>query len=124
MDVEAAEFGAAVQLWKHLAWIEPIVRVERAFQPLLVRQVALVEHSPHQIALLDPDSVLAGQDTADLDAEFEDVGAKGLGTLDLAGLVRVVKNKRVKIAVTGMKDICHREPVSYTHLTLPTILLV
>ena len=51
---------------KHLAGIEQPVRVEGAFQPLLVREVGFVEHLAHQVALLDADAVLAGQDAADL----------------------------------------------------------
>ena len=68
MDVKAAELGATMQLWKYLARVEQAVRVERAFQSLLVRQVAFVEHRSHQVALLDADPVLAGQDAADLNA--------------------------------------------------------
>ena len=62
----------------------------------------------HQVALLDADPVLAGQDAADLDAEPQDVGAKRLGALDLAGLVGVVQDQRVQIAVAGMKHIGDR----------------
>src|SRR6516165_3444720 len=111
VDVKAAELGATMQLWKYLARVEQAVRVERAFQSLLVRQVAFVEHRSHQVALLDADPMLAGQDAADLNAELEDVDAKGLRALDLAGLVGVVKHERVKIAVAGVKDVGHREPV-------------
>ena len=68
MDMHAAEFGAAVQGRKHLAGIEQALRVERAFQPLLLVEIDLGEHLRHQIALLDADAVLAGQDAAELDA--------------------------------------------------------
>ena len=110
VDMQAAEFGAAMQLRKHLAGVEQPVRIEGAFEALLMRQVAFVEHRPHQVALLDADPVLAGQHAADLDAEPQDVGAKGLGALDLAGLVGVVKNQRMKIAVAGMKDVRDASP--------------
>src|SRR5262252_2836891 len=39
-DMEAAEFGAAMQSRKHLAGVEQTVRVECAFNTLLMRQVA------------------------------------------------------------------------------------
>ena len=68
MDVQPAQFGAAVQLREYLPGVEEPVRVEGAFEALLLREIALVEHRPHQIALLDADPVLAGQDAADLHA--------------------------------------------------------
>jgi len=66
--MKAAEFGAAMQLWKHLAWVEQAVWIESAFQALLMRQVALVEHRFHKIAFFDADTVLARQHAADFDA--------------------------------------------------------
>ena len=52
------------------------LRVEGAFEPLLLVEVDLGEHRRHQVALLDADAVLAGQHAADLDAELQDVGAE------------------------------------------------
>ena len=59
----------------------------------------------HQVALLDADAVLAGQHAADLDAEPQDVGAERLGPLELAGLVGVVEDQRMQIAVAGVEDV-------------------
>src|SRR5690349_7032110 len=52
MDVDATQLGAAVQCREHLAGIEQRVRIEHAFHALLLRQVRLVEHRGHEIALL------------------------------------------------------------------------
>ena len=41
VDVHAAEFGAAVQGRKHFSGIEQALRVERAFQPLLLVEIDL-----------------------------------------------------------------------------------
>src|SRR5262249_2543188 len=105
MDMETAEFGAAVQLRKHFSRIEQTIRIESTFQALLVREIALVEHRAHKIALFNADAVLAGQYTADFDAEPQDIRAKGLGALDFVGLVGIVKNERVEVAVAGVKDV-------------------
>ena len=48
---------------------------------------------------------------ADLDAEPQDVGAERLGALDFAGLVGVVEDQRMQIAVAGMKHIGDAEAV-------------
>src|SRR4029079_9381269 len=85
MDVHAAELGAAVQGRKHFSGVEQALRVEGAFQPLLLGEVDLSEHLAHQVALLDADAMLAGEHAAKLDAGAQNVGAKGLGALDLAG---------------------------------------
>src|SRR5437879_13043636 len=83
MDVYATQFCAAMQGRKYLAGIEQALRVEGAFQTLLLVEVDLAEHFRHQIALLDADAVLAGEHAAELDAGAQDVGAEGFGALDL-----------------------------------------
>ena len=45
-----------------------LVRIEGAFQPLLLVEIDLVEHRVHQVALFHADAMLAGQHAADLDA--------------------------------------------------------
>ena len=70
MDMHAAHLGAAVQLREHLAGVQQAVRVERAFQALLLVQIGLVELDLHKVALLHPDAVFTGENAADLDAEF------------------------------------------------------
>src|SRR3954462_10327810 len=87
MDMHATEFGAAVQGRKHLSRVEQALRIERAFQPLLLVEIDIAEHLAHQIALLDPYPVLAGQHAAELHASAQDIRAEGLGALHLAGLV-------------------------------------
>src|ERR1035437_5487507 len=97
VDVHAAEFGAAVQGWKYLAGIEQALRVERAFQPLLLVEVDLAEHLRHQVALLDADAMFAGQHAAEFDADPQDIGAEGFGPLHFAGLVGIVQDQRMQI---------------------------
>src|SRR5205823_4483519 len=48
MDVDAAEFSAAMQCWEHLAGVEQTLLVEGALEPLLLSQVSLAEHFRHQ----------------------------------------------------------------------------
>ena len=56
--------------------------------------------------------MLAGQDAAQLDGEPENIGAEGLCPLDLIRLVRIVQNERVKVAVAGVKNVCHGKAVA------------
>src|SRR3954452_13744732 len=69
MDVDAPEFGAAMQRRKHFAGVEQPLAVERALEPLLLGQIGFVEHFRHQVALLDADAMLPRQHAADLDAQ-------------------------------------------------------
>src|SRR3981081_1014888 len=101
--MQAAKLSAAVQGRKYLPRIEQALRVERAFQPLLLVEIDLAEHLRHQVALLDTDAMFAGQHAAELDADPQDIGAEGLRPLDLAGLVGIVEDQRMQIAVAGMK---------------------
>src|SRR5580704_13406517 len=70
MDMKTAELGAAMQLRKDLARVQQAIRIESAFEALLVRQVALVEHCSHEVALFDADPVLTRQHSTDFDAKL------------------------------------------------------
>src|SRR5438874_5181400 len=98
MHMDAAEFGAAVQRRKHFSGVEQALRVEGAFQPLLLVEVYFRKHLAHQVALLDADAVFAGEHAAELDTSAQDVGAEGLRPLDLAGLVGIVEDQGMQIA--------------------------
>jgi len=97
--------------WGTLAGVQETVRVEGAFEALLLGEVHLVEHRPHQVAFFDADPMFASEYAADLHAESQDIGAKFLCPLDFTGLVRIVQNQRMQIAVAGMKHIGDAEPV-------------
>ena len=47
--------------------------------------------------------MLTGQDATHLDTEPQDVGPKRLGSFDLVGVIGVVQNEGVKIAVACME---------------------
>jgi hypothetical protein len=87
MHVHAAKFGAAMQLRKHLAGIEQALFIEGAFEPLLLGEVDFSEHGRHEVALLDPNAVLARQHATHFDAQLENLRSKGLGALELAGFL-------------------------------------
>jgi hypothetical protein len=105
VNVHLSEFRTAPQRGKHFAGVQSVIGIERAFHPLLLFEIDLVEHRGHEIALLDADAMLAGKDSANLDAEPEDGGAEGFGPFCLARLVSVVKDERVKVSVAGMEHI-------------------
>src|SRR5258707_13380509 len=71
MHMHSAEFSATAELRKHLARIEQAVRIEGAFQPLLLIEVDLVEHRVHEIALLENDPLLPCQNAANVNTEPE-----------------------------------------------------
>src|SRR5438876_6029822 len=89
VDMQPAEFGTTVKFRKYLPRVEQPIRIEGAFQSLLMLQIGLAEHAAHQVALLDADAMLTGEDAADLHAQLEDVGAERLGALELTRLIGV-----------------------------------
>src|SRR5262249_52518982 len=104
VDVDAPQLGAAVQRRGHLGRAEQWIGGGHALHPLLLRQIRLAEHRRHEIAFLDADAVFAGEHAAHFDAELQDIGAERLGAFELAGIVRIVEDERVQIAVAGMED--------------------
>ena len=87
MHHHAAELGAAPELGEHLAGIEQVVGIEGAFHAHLLVEIDLGELLAHQVALLDADTVLAGQHAAHLHAKPQNVGAGY--PMDVEGLLIV-----------------------------------
>src|SRR5262245_2864444 len=60
VDMQAAQFGTAMQLRKHFSGIEQPLGVESAFNALLLVQVEFGKHGWHQVPLLHADPVFTG----------------------------------------------------------------
>src|SRR6266404_4423124 len=105
MDVYATQFCAAMQGRKYLAGIEQALRVEGAFQTLLLVEIDLVKHFRHQVALLDADAMFAGKHAAEFDTDPQDIGAECFRPLDLAWSVGIVQDQWMQVAVAGMKHV-------------------
>ncbi len=116
MDVDAAELGTTVQRRKHLARIEDLIGIEGAFHALLLLELVLREHHRHEIALLDPHPMLAGEHATHFHAELEDLRTEGLGPLELPGPVRIIEDERVEIAVAGVEHVHHAQSEALAHL--------
>jgi len=97
VDVQPAQFGAAVELREYLAGIEQSLGIEGALHTLLLAEVDLGKHDRHQIALFDADSVLASQNAANLDTQLQNFGSKFLGLVQLAGDIGIVENEGVQL---------------------------
>jgi hypothetical protein len=103
--VQPAQFGAAMQLREYLAGVEQAFGVKGAFQALLLVEIDLGEHDRHQIAFFNAHAMLAGQHTANFDAERENFRAEFLGLLQFARHIGIVENERMQIAVAGVKHV-------------------
>ena len=105
MDMHAAELGiGAGRLYRD----EQAFRVERAFKALLLLQVALIEHRPHQIAFFDANAMFAGQNTADFNTS--NVSAEFFRLLKLTRIVGVIEDQWMQIAVSSVKTFATRNP--------------
>ena len=87
VNMQAAEFSATMQGRENLARVEQMIRIKGAFQALLLFQVNFGEHLTHQITLFDTDTVLTGEDTAQLNTVLEDRGTKGFGAFKLTFII-------------------------------------
>ena len=99
--------GTAVQRGNHFARVQRAGRIERRLHAEHQRAFGLAELHAHRVELLDTDAVFAGDGAAERDAELENVGAEGLGAVQLIGIVGVEQDQRMEIAVTGMEDVDH-----------------
>ena len=117
MDMHMAKLGAAVQRREDLAGVEPMRRVEGAFDPLLLFQIDFGKHLAHQVAFFDTNPMLAGQHPANLDAQLQNVRTKFLGTFDLTVNGCIIQDERMQIAIPGMKHIGDAQPVLFGKLS-------
>ena len=85
VHVLAPLLGAAAQRRKDLAGIEAHVGIERVLHAMLDLEIRCVELIRHEIALLEPDAVLARQHAADVDAELQDLEAERFGSSSSPG---------------------------------------
>ena len=69
VDMQSAELGAAVQLGEHLAGVQETVRVEGAFEALLLGEIHFIEHRAHQVTFLDPNPMFTSEYATDLHAK-------------------------------------------------------
>ena len=94
-----------------LAGIEQAQRIEGTAQAMELLELGSGKLDAHPIQLLHAHAVLAGNRTADRHAEFEYPLAESLGRLELAGLVGIVEDQGVQVAVAGMKDVADSQSV-------------
>src|SRR5262249_8339034 len=112
MHMHAAEFCAAVEGRKHFSRIKELLCVKGAFDRNLVVKIDFRKHLGHEIAFFDADAMLAGEHAAVRNAKPQDVGAKFFRALELARLIRIIKNQRMQIAVARMEDVGDAEPMA------------
>src|ERR1700761_5752005 len=87
LDVHAPVLGAARERRDDLARIELALRIERGLEREHLRALGLGELHAHRVELLGADAVLAADGAAHLDGQLEDLGAEGLGAVQLVGVV-------------------------------------
>ena len=114
--MDTSKFGAPVQCRKDLARIQQAIRIEGAFEALLLLEVILVEHRTHKVTLLNSNAVLARQNAADLDAKLEDFAPELFCLLQFTGVVGIIEDQRMQISIACMKDVGDTEAVMLGHL--------
>ncbi len=74
------------------------------------REFVGAELYAHLIDFFAPDAVLTGDGSADGDAQFENLAAQFLGSLELARLVRIEQDQGMHVAVPCMKYVGDLQP--------------
>jgi hypothetical protein len=93
-----------------LGRVEEPRRIEDAFHAHLLVEIGRGVLVGHQVALLDADAMLAGQATADLDAELQDIGAGLLGLAELDRIVGIEQDQRMRLPSPAWKMLATLRP--------------
>src|SRR6266568_4175686 len=94
-----------------LAGVAEIARVESLAQAPHESQIGLGEDQGHVVHFLQADAVLARDGAAHVRADFEYFAASFHDARFFPRLARVVEDVRMQVAVAGVEDIAHAEPV-------------
>src|SRR5574341_1057451 len=105
VHVHPPVFRAPVQRRHRLPGIEQPMLVESALDAMEGFELGGLELHAHRVDLFNTDAVLAGDRAAYLKAQLEDLGAEGFRALELARLVRVVKDERMQVAVPRVEHV-------------------
>jgi hypothetical protein len=71
------------------------MRIKRALQTLLLGEIDVGELMSHQVALLDSNAMLAAQDTTQIDARLQYIGAEGFRLGQILRLGGIEQDHRV-----------------------------
>src|SRR5208337_3108999 len=112
----ARDFAAHAGRGKQLLRIQHIVPVERIPQADHDIEVLLGEQHGHEVALLHPDAVLAGDRATRGNAPLQYLCAGLQGALKLVGKTDIEKYKRMKIAISRMEDVADDQVVLLGHI--------
>ena len=99
------EVPAARAVGQHLLRVHPAGRIERAPHARLGGEVVLREHERHEVALLQPDPVLAAERAAGVDAEPDDLLRRSEHALQHARLASVEGQQRMQVAVARVEHV-------------------
>ena len=116
MNVHLAVFGAARRGRDALARIEQPGLVEGTLDRKERGTFFGRELHAHRIDLFDAHAVLAGDRTAQFDAQLEYFCTEQFGPLPLRLVVGIEQDQRMQIAVAGMKDVHAAQIVLALHL--------
>src|SRR5436853_3534104 len=90
---------------EHLLGVHPRLRVEGAPHARLRREIVLREDERHEVALLQSDTVLAGEDPARVDAEANDLLRGREDLLERSGNRAVEREQRMEVPVARVEDV-------------------
>src|SRR3954452_16459453 len=112
LAVAGARLDAAARGGDHLARVAQPLRVEEVAQPAHLGEVVLGEQPLHVADLLEADAVLAGEGSAHLHHQLEDLVAGGPHPVDHPRLALVIEHHRVQVAVASVEHVGDQHPVA------------
>ena len=103
MNVHGAQFGTSMQAWNRLARVEDATGVQLALDVVELGQFRRLELVTHLIDLFNTHTMLSGNGTATVHAQCQDIATEFFCFVQIAGLVGIVQDQRVQVAIAGMK---------------------
>src|SRR5215210_714633 len=115
----AGTFAAETRGREDLARVAEAMRIEGASEELHGLHILVGEHLGHVLLLVHADAVLARQGAAVIQAREDYIPGQALGLLGLAGVVVVVEDQRVEVAVASVEDVRDAHTVLLAELADP-----
>ena len=104
--------GGRFPAGEHFASIGEFLRVNHVPDIFHHGYIGFAEHFRQVLALLHADPVLAGDRTAQLNAQSHNLSGQSVGAFQCPWLAAIVENQRMKVAITRVKNIGDADIVS------------
>ena len=111
MNMQGTKLGTTVQGGNGLAGVQQLFGVKRLLHGMKLLQFGGVELHAHLVDFLQANAVFTGDGATHGNAQLKNFPAQLLGTFQFPGLVGIIEDQWMEVAIARVKDIADGQAV-------------